>query len=158
MPQRDFHCLVSTTSCPLLHAHSQSEQHVSLEHSRLLPPSSSLASTHLNEHPRHGDEITHFWHFSAKSSMEAKSKNWARTQSFSGCPQTLPVSTEKQTEGTLCAPILLAWAKSTASRQSTGQCCGSFDQYELSRWLKRNSVEVHGKTRELKHSCGDARM
>ena len=29
-------------------------------------------SPYLNEHPRNGDGITHFWHFSAKSSMGAK--------------------------------------------------------------------------------------
>lgn len=33
-----------------------------------------LPSPHLNEHQRDGDEISHFWHFSVKSSMRAKIK------------------------------------------------------------------------------------
>lgn len=33
-----------------------------------------LPSPHLNEHQRDGDEISHFWHFSVKSSMGAKIK------------------------------------------------------------------------------------
>lgn len=83
------------------------------------PTQSTLASPpYLSEHPRHRDEISHFWHFSAKSSMGAKIKRSERA-GLSGCPLTLSVS-EQQTAGTLCAPILLAWAKSTASRQSTG--------------------------------------
>lgn len=83
------------------------------------PPTCSILSpllSYLNEHPRHRDGIAHFWHFSAKSSMGAKIKLSERAE-LSGRPPALPV---RQTAGTLCAPVLLAWAKSKASRQSAG--------------------------------------
>lgn len=86
-PQREVRGHISTTSCPFLHTLSQNEQHVSLEQPRPLPPSSSLASPYLNEHPRHRDGITHFWHFSAKWGMGAKIKMSERAE-LSGCPPT----------------------------------------------------------------------
>lgn len=92
------HCLISTNSCPLLHTHSRNEQHVSLEQPRSLPPTSSLASAYLNEHPRHRDEITHFWHFSAKSGMGAKIKLSERAE-LSGRPATLPVPQRNRQRG-----------------------------------------------------------
>lgn len=73
------HALCSLRLQPhIIRTHSQNQQHVSPQHSLSLSPSSSsltsLASSYLNEHPRPRDEITHFWHFSAKSGMGAKNK------------------------------------------------------------------------------------
>ncbi len=96
--QRELCCSISTTSCPLLHTLSQNQQHVSLEQPRPLPPGSSLASPYLNEHPQHGNGITHFWHFSAKSSMGAKIKLSERTE-LSGRPPPLPVRQRNRQQG-----------------------------------------------------------
>lgn len=81
------HCLISTAS-------------VSLEQPHLLPPSSLLASPYLNEHPRHGDDIIHFWHFSAKSSMEAKTKTERRA--FCSLSDSCLFHRETDSRDTLC--------------------------------------------------------
>lgn len=79
-----------------------------------LPPRASLSSSYLNDHPRRGDEKTHFWHFSIKSSVRAKLKLSESTE-LSVLFLNNACSTEKQTAWDHCAAALLAWVKFAAS-------------------------------------------
>lgn len=91
--------------------------------------SSSLTPSHtspyLNEHPRHRDEIAHFWHFRVKSGISAKIKLRGRVERFSGHCQMLPV--RQRSRGSFCSK-LLALAKPPGSRYSTAWWCESFHQ------------------------------
>lgn len=86
-----------------------------------LPPTQFILSLSLPEWtsttPRWNNSLLAF-----QRTIEHRSKNKTEKEQagLSGGPLTYACFAEKETAGTLCAPALLAWTKSTTSRQSTG--------------------------------------
>lgn len=116
-----------------------------------LPPSSSPVFPYLNEHPRHGDEITHFWHFSAKSSMGAKIKLRERDGLFFMVVLwQMAVSQRNRQQGHF---VLLYCLPEQNPLQADSPLVSAVEALISTSWRK-NSLEVHGWTREWKHRCG----
>lgn len=117
-----------------------------------LPPSSSSVFPYLKEHPRHRDEIIHFWHFSAKSSMGAKIKLRESELSFLVVLWHTPVSQKNRQQGHF---VLLHCLPEQNPLHADSPLVSAVEALISNSWaVGGDSLEVHRRTREWKHSCG----